>query len=117
MTDNGKYAVFPHMKIDEEQDRSEIGRGSWTIGLARPDGQPAAELVLACDQITPMGPNSDSIAVWSLWDESGEKRDEPIMTMGLAAGTWTYFHMNDPWGLPLPVVKGLSIFGSSTTVK
>lgn len=107
----GINAVYPLMKVDEQADRTDIGRASWTIGLARRDGS-AAEIQVATDEIrvSDMG----DLSCWSLWDENAELRDEPLLTMGLASGTWTYYHKNDPFQMPLPIEKTL---GSATQPK
>ena len=99
------HAIWPVMKVDEGADRTDIGRGSWTIGLARPNGE-SAEIQVACDQIDVE--KNGAITIWSLWDENAELRDEPLQTMALAPGTWTYFSVNDSFGMPLSIEKMLA---------
>lgn len=108
------HAIWPVMKVDEQADRTDIGRGSWTIGLAR-EGGAAAEIQVATDLIEVE--KNGSITVWSLWDENAEKRDEPLLTMALAPGVWTYFHINDPFGMPLPIEKMLAAAQSVPAVR
>jgi hypothetical protein len=107
-------AVYPVMKVDEGADRTDIGRGSWAIGLARDNGE-AAEIQAACDSIKVE--KNGAITVWSLWDENAELRDEPLLTMALAPGTWTYFHVNDPFGMPLAIEKTLAATQSVPAVR
>lgn len=107
----GVEAVFPLMRVDEEADRTDFGRGTWTIGLARNAGD-SAEIQVATDLLTVS--KGGDLSLWSLWDENAEKRDEPVKTMGLAAGTWTYYSLNDPFGMPQVIEKTL---GSATQPK
>ena len=104
-------AIFPIMRVDEEADRTDFGRGTWTIGLTRSDGS-SAELQVATDEIRVS--KGGDLTCWSLWDENAELRDEPIKTFGLANGTWSYYSLNDPFNMPQIIEKTL---GSATQTK
>lgn len=104
-------AVLPTFFPDEEADRTEFGRSTWIIGLAREDGD-AAELQIATDRV--IVHDTGALLCFSLWDEDAELREEPILTMSLAPGTWTYYTMMDPYGHPQIIEK---VLGSATQRK